>query len=180
LSALLLALVATDILDRADLRSTWFTVVLRRTHVGLCGAAAIIVVVVMASKVDAAITARAADDLDAYSFILREGGFGDAGAQHLAVIHPGYPNNQGDPFYIAPTLFYANALRMAGHSVVVLRPSARLPDDINSVIACGVVRDGVARLTSISNTVERNQRCTLYQLRRAGSRSIQRAPSSNP
>jgi 4-amino-4-deoxy-L-arabinose transferase-like glycosyltransferase len=180
LSALLLALAATDLLERADLRSKWITVALRRTHVALCAAAAIVVVMFNASKVGAAINARAADELDAYSYVLREARFADAAVQKVAVIHPGYPNNQGDAFYIAPTLFYANALKMAGHSVVVLSPSTPVPKEINTLIACGAVRDGIARLKSINSAVQRAQLCTLYQLgNNQGSWANQRMPASN-
>jgi 4-amino-4-deoxy-L-arabinose transferase-like glycosyltransferase len=46
-------------------------------------------------------------------------------------------------YYVAPTLFYVNALRAAGHSIEVQPPSAIIPAGFDTVVMCGAVRNAV-------------------------------------
>ncbi len=85
---------------------------------------------------------------------------------HLVVQQPGYLNGQGDKFYVAPTLFYANQARAAGHTVLLQPLGEPLPAAATSLLSCdpgpyGYTWPGVTLVPA-----EARDGCTLYRIRR--------------
>jgi 4-amino-4-deoxy-L-arabinose transferase-like glycosyltransferase len=81
--------------------------------------------------------AMAADELDQYSVFLRSDAVAAVAGRTVLIVHPGYPNEHGDPFYVAPTQFYAGRLRATGHRVAIVPPAAAQPAPGFTVVACG-------------------------------------------
>ena len=105
--------------------------------VGICVAAGAIVVAGNAVLVERQVKAKSLNRLDRYNVFLKNLPTRGKHWHNLVVIHPGYPNAQGDSFYVATTLFYVNRLRDAGHSVVIHPILQDIPDEANSLVLCG-------------------------------------------
>jgi hypothetical protein len=71
---------------------------------------------------------------DAYSYFLRGPVAAASELGKVVVLHPGYSR---DVYYVAPTLFYANALRLQGRDILIHSPDHSLPPDFDTVIVCG-------------------------------------------
>jgi hypothetical protein len=128
----------------------------------LLSAAAATVILFNLNAINTQIAKRAADYLDAYSVFLRSTQMDKFKTARLAVIHPGYQNQQNDPFYIAPPLFYVNRLRMEGRDVRVMQQPVALPHNIDTILACGPVRAHVERLIPRWLVTENSELCTVY------------------
>jgi 4-amino-4-deoxy-L-arabinose transferase-like glycosyltransferase/putative flippase GtrA len=106
---------------------------------GIASAAAVIAINV--TMVNHSIARKAANPVDQQSFALRsilQGGerFNPRPAA-LAVLHPGYPVAPGFPFYVAPTLFYANALTIAGTPTTIVQHAAQAGSGVPLLICDG-------------------------------------------
>ncbi|WBS04464.1 glycosyltransferase family 39 protein [Pseudoduganella sp. SL102] len=72
---------------------------------------------------------------DQHSFALRSlAGSSEPGP--IAVLHPGYPVGDIFPFYAAPTLFYANALTLAGTPTTIVQHATQAGRDAR-LLVCG-------------------------------------------
>jgi 4-amino-4-deoxy-L-arabinose transferase-like glycosyltransferase/putative flippase GtrA len=128
----------------------------------LLSAAAATVILFNLNAINTQIAKRAADYLDAYSVFLRSTQMDKFKTAKLAVIHPGYQNQQNDPYYIAPPLFYVNRLRVEGRDVRVMQQPLALPHNIDTILACGPVRAHVERLIPRWLVTENTELCTVY------------------
>jgi hypothetical protein len=80
--------------------------------------------------------------------------------QKFIVIQQSY-----DPpdFYVAPTLFYVNALRAAGHSIEIQPPSAIIPEGFNSAVMCGAsVRNAITAQVALQS-IAIDGECGIYR-----------------
>jgi 4-amino-4-deoxy-L-arabinose transferase-like glycosyltransferase len=67
-------------------------------------------------------------------------------------------------YYVAPTLFYVNALRAAGHSIEIQPPSAIIPAGFNAVVMCGAsVRNAMTVEVALQPVVLDGE-CGIYQV----------------
>ncbi|WLI88885.1 GtrA family protein [Massilia sp. R2A-15] len=110
--------------------------------------------------------------IDGYSLMLRDGAVAPADLRRLVIVHPGYPNGHGDPFYVAPTLFYVTALRAAGNDVVIQPASARIGAGAGTLLACGAPLLEKVKGEVALEAVARRGECGLYRItarRRANS-----------
>jgi 4-amino-4-deoxy-L-arabinose transferase-like glycosyltransferase/putative flippase GtrA len=134
-------------------------------------AALVCVVALNMAMVERALAASLGDEIDGYSLMLRSGALANADLRHLVIVHPGYPNGHGDPFYVAPTLFYVTALRAAGHQVVIQPASAPIGADAATLLACGgALLEKVSGALALEAIARRGE-CGLYRItahRRAG------------
>jgi 4-amino-4-deoxy-L-arabinose transferase-like glycosyltransferase/putative flippase GtrA len=105
--------------------------------VGVCVVAGAIVVVRNVVLVERQVNAKIVNKLDRYNVFLRSLPIRGKHRHNLVVIHPGYRNAQGDPFYVATTLFYVNRFRDAGQSVVIQPILQEIPDEATSIVLCG-------------------------------------------
>ena len=163
LSALLVAIGIGDALDRIKTHLPPAPTAAKRLQIALYACGAVGVVLFNVSRINASISAGS-NYLDAYSLFLRGSAISKHGTQKTVVIHPGYPNNQGDPFYIAPTLFYVQSLRTSGHAIDVLAPGMPVPDDADAAVLCGELRH-VSTLP-LARVLASNGICSLYQIGR--------------
>ena len=152
----LLAALAADALRTA-------LAVRHSTAVAACAAGAAFVALSNGVLIERGIEADSSALADRYNVFLREDGVVPAGAR-LVVIHPGYPNGQDDPFYIAPTLFYASALRAAGHAVDVLPVTGAIPDDATAVVVCGDSLLQQLRQSLALQAIKRDGDCGSYRI----------------
>ena len=112
--------------------ATW-----NRRVVLACAAVAVGVVGCDIATLQRHATQMAADQYGQYGVFLRDEVLALPGAAPIVIVHPGYPNDHGDPFYTAPVQFYAAALRAHGHSVSIVRqlPSQLAPGSV--IVSCG-------------------------------------------
>lgn len=87
--------------------------------------------------VERQVQVKSKDELDRYSIFLRSPPAHSGHPLDIIIVHPGYPNAQGDPFYVATTLFYANGLRAAGHKVAIHSVAESVPPGGASLALCG-------------------------------------------
>ena len=109
----------------------------KRTLVRRCALAGAALIVLDVGMIEQKIGYAQADAPDQYSLFLRSAAIAQAAPLDLVIVHPGYANSQGDPFYVAPTLFYASALRAAGSRVSIQPPSQAVPASATSMVVCG-------------------------------------------
>jgi hypothetical protein len=84
--------------------------------------------------------------------------------QKFVLIHPGYPNAKGDNFYIAPSLFYVNALRAVGRTILIQPLYAPIPAEFNVAALCGdTVRNAVALRLKL-RAIEMDGTCGFYSI----------------
>lgn len=122
------------------------------------------VVALNVTMVDHAVAASFGDEIDAYNLMLRSGDLARTDLRHLAIVHPGYLNGQGDPYYVAPTLFYVTALRAAGNQVVIQPASAPIGADAATVLACGAPLLEKVKAALTLETIARRGECGLYRI----------------
>jgi 4-amino-4-deoxy-L-arabinose transferase-like glycosyltransferase len=106
----------------------------------------------------------AASTNDLYSLFLRGDTLRASGVRQFAVLHPGYSNHHGDPYYVAPTLFYVNVLRAQGNVIEIQAPDRPIPAGYSAAVVCGPVLDTAiaAGLKLQPHAVQ--GRCGLYRL----------------
>lgn len=82
----------------------------------------------------------------------------------IAIISEGYQNDQGDPYYIAPTLFYMRAISLKQNVSIKAMPTEKINiDNVNKVIACGAA---LKKLDGLNHTIQRvmqGNECVLYK-----------------
>lgn len=145
---------------------------LRATPRGLAAGGAVALAFVVALNIGLVERAVAKMDgeIDGYSLMLRDGAVANADLRHLVIVHPGYENGHGDPFYVAPTLFYVTALRAAGNKVVIQPASAKVGAEATTLLACGApLREKMSAALTLEAIASRGA-CSLYRIaqRRAG------------
>lgn len=70
----------------------------------------------------------------------------------------------GDFYYVAPTLFYVNAMRAAGYQIEILPPAAVIPRGFNTAVICGAtMRETVAAQVAL-RSIAMDGECGIYQL----------------
>lgn len=87
------------------------------------------------------------------------------GPQEFVVFQESYvPGGvPGDFYYVAPTLFYVNALRAAGHKIEILPPSAAIPLGFSTAVVCGAtMRKAVAVQVALRPNVIDGE-CGIYK-----------------
>lgn len=110
---------------------------LQRTLVRRCAIAGAALIVLDVGMIEQKIGYAQAEAPDKYSLFLRSAAIAQAAPLDLVILHPGYANGQGDPLYVAPTLFYASALRAAGSRVSIQPVSQAVPASATSMVVCG-------------------------------------------
>ena len=70
----------------------------------------------------------------------------------------------GDLYYVAPTLFYVNSLRAAGHSIVIQPPSAVIPQGFNTAVMCGATIRNAVTAQVVLQPIEIDGECGIYRL----------------
>jgi 4-amino-4-deoxy-L-arabinose transferase-like glycosyltransferase len=110
---------------------------LRYVSIICCIIAAVVAVGTDIRKINNLVQATSHDELDRIGLFLRS--LASTRNEHLdvAVVHPGYPNDKGDPFYVAPALFYARILLAQGHNVGLLPPTALAGTKQSELVVCG-------------------------------------------
>ena len=84
-----------------------------------------------------------------------------ASPQKFVVIQQSY---RSEEFFVAPTLFYVNGLRSAGHSIEILPPSTAIPAGFNAAVMCGAeVRNAMAAEVLLEAIVVDGQ-CGIYRI----------------
>lgn len=113
---------------------------------------------------DRIIQAKGANALDRYSVFLRDTVKRRADRMHVLVAHPGYPNYQEDAYYVAPTLFYAKAMRALGWTVDVLPLTSVRDSSADALVFCGDVSAQAATSELALQPLQREGACGLYRI----------------
>lgn len=134
----------------------------RHALVLVCAAASVGIAALNLYMADRVVRAKSDDALDRYSVFLRDTVPAHGARLSLLVLHPGYPNYQEDGFYVAPTLFYAKALRSRGWTVEVAPPSALRRASAGALVLCGAALLQEASAMLVLRPLEVKDGCGLY------------------
>ena len=109
------------------------------------------------------------DERNLTSMFLRDPVVQYRSPQKFVVFQEGFPRSQthlGDPssFYVAPTLFYVNALRATGHTIEILPPSASIPAGFSAAVMCGAMVPHAATAQTGLTPLLIAGKCGIYQL----------------
>lgn len=161
IQGLLTAMFIDDIYQKIAKRQFVSELARRYVTVGACFIAGATVVALNVVIVENRIKAKSMDDLDRYNVFLRVLGNDKKLPQNLVVVHPGYPNGQGDPFYIAPTLFYITALRTTGYDIRVQPPGTAISSDTEAIVVCGKALTQQSLSHAGRHVIQTNGPCSL-------------------
>jgi putative flippase GtrA len=125
----------------------------------LCIAGTISVITFNIVQVNSAITRRPENPHDLHSYALRS--LINSGEKHkaLVVLHPGYLSGEESEFYVAPTMFYANTLTIAGTPTTIVRNASEI-DDEAAILTCGEEAPTPRANTKVFT--ENASKCVLY------------------
>lgn len=164
LSAIIMAIALEQLLEGITIRAGRPKKMMRRMIVAIAILASIGVFASNAYLLNRNDAGMKVVEPDQYSFFLRSHDVQRSSLQKFVVIHPGYSNNKGDNFYIAPALFYVNALRAAGRTILIQPPYAAIPADFNVAVLCGdTVRNAVALRAKLQER-ELDGTCGIYSI----------------
>jgi 4-amino-4-deoxy-L-arabinose transferase-like glycosyltransferase len=113
-------------------------------------------------KVNNLVQAKSQDELDRISLFLRSLASTQNERLDVAVIHPGYPNDGGFRFYVAPALFYARILQAQGHHVDLVPPTALADTKGSGLVVCGEHMLDQAIATMVLRPTKLEGSCGLY------------------
>lgn len=133
-------------------------------NLAVSGAAALACVVALNIGLVERAVAKVDGEIDGYSLMLRDSAVANADLRHLVIVHPGYENGHGDPFYVAPTLFYVTALRAAGNEVVIQPASAKIGAGASTLLACGAQLIDKVKSEVVLEAIARRGECGLYRI----------------
>ena len=105
-------------------------------------------------------------DQDALKRFLRSGSLikNLQNGDQIAIMTDGYQNDQGDAYYIAPTMFYMHAISLKQNVSITAMPPANIHiDSVNKVIACGAALKKVDGLQHHMLRVVQDNDCVLYK-----------------
>ncbi|MES2902182.1 MAG: GtrA family protein [Pseudomonadota bacterium] len=133
---------------------------------GACAIAGMLALLANVERIDIFANAKQATLHEHQHNFLKALVAGGGPRQHLVVPHHGFANGQGDKFYVAPTLFYINLARAAGHDVTLQHYAKQLPAAATSLLHCipGPYRRVWPELRTVK-PVTRND-CLLYEIER--------------
>jgi hypothetical protein len=160
LSAMIIAMGFDGAFEWMMTRVRWFRVRIRGTLVPLCALAGLGVITENARLLTFRERLFIADERHLTDSFLRGPVVQYGSPQKFVVIQQSY-----DPpdFYVAPTLFYVNALRAAGHSIKIQSPSAIIPEGFNSAVMCGAtVRNAMTAQVALQS-IAIDGECGIYR-----------------
>ena len=161
LSATIIAVGLDEALEWMTMRGRWFRTIINGTLVPFCVLASLGVIAQNARFV----TLREASLIDhapnLTSMFLRGPVVQDGSPQKFVVIQQSFLPAS---FYVAPTLFYVNALRAAGHSIEILPPSAVIPAGFNAAVICGETVRNAMTVQVALKPILIDGKCGIYQL----------------
>jgi 4-amino-4-deoxy-L-arabinose transferase-like glycosyltransferase/putative flippase GtrA len=133
LSAILCALGAGEIAAKLRLggaAAKWHSIAL----LGVAGTVSVFAL--NAVLVHRSMALKEAKPYEQHSFALRSLIGSNRQLDSLIVLHPGYPVAPGSPFYAASTMFYANALTLAGTPTTIVQHLSAVGKDA-TLLVCG-------------------------------------------
>jgi 4-amino-4-deoxy-L-arabinose transferase-like glycosyltransferase/putative flippase GtrA len=122
------------------------------------------VVAINAVKIERHWRRMSVDEFDRYDVFLRSNLIPSVPKRNLVIVHPGYPNSQGDRFYVAPTLFYAAALRANGDAVTVQPVTDEIQSDADTLVVCGEALLKQVATSVTLQVIATSAKCGLYQI----------------
>jgi hypothetical protein len=130
-----------------------------RSTVLLATAATIAVIAFNIAWVERTVARKQQNPQDQHSYALRSMINNGEKYRALVVVHPGYTSGPDSEFYVAPTMFYANALTIAGTPTTIVQHGTPV-DNKATVLACGgsVPMHGGAVKSILSN----ESKCMLH------------------
>lgn len=130
-----------------------------RSIVLLAIAGTIAVIASNIAWVDRAIAWKQQYPHDQHSYALRT--MLDNGDKYraLVVVHPGYTSGPGSGFYVAPTMFYANALTIAGTPTTIVQHAAGVNKKA-TILACG--DEGAIHGATLVSISSNKSKCVLH------------------
>jgi 4-amino-4-deoxy-L-arabinose transferase-like glycosyltransferase len=168
-SAMVIGVGLDEVLEWIAMRWRRFRIIINGTLVSFCVFASLGVIGQNARFVALNEKVLIADDRNLTSLFLRDPIVQYGSPQKFVVIQESFPRSQsdlGDPssFYVAPTLFYVNALRATGHIIEILPPSASIPAGFNAVVMCGAMLPHAATAQTVVTPILIAGKCGIYQL----------------
>lgn len=102
-----------------------------------------------------------ANEQELYGFFLRAPVIQDETMQKFALIYQGY-NDGSTKDYVGPVLFYINLLRAQGREIIILPPSAVIPEDFGRVALCGAKIKNEVELNVTLRPIKLSDNCGIY------------------
>jgi hypothetical protein len=160
LNAMIIAMGFVEAFDWITTRAHWFKARITGALVPLCALAGLGVIIENVRLLTLREKSFIDDERHLTNMFLRGPVVQYRSPQQFIVIQQSY-----DPpdFYVAPTLFYVNALRAAGHSIEIQPPSAVIPEGFISAVMCGAtVRNAMIAQVALQS-IAIDGECGIYR-----------------
>jgi glycosyltransferase involved in cell wall biosynthesis len=170
LSAMIIGVGLDEALEWMMTRGRWFRTIINDTLVPFCVFASFGAIAQNARFVMLRQASLLGDERNLTSMFLREPVVQQGSPQKFVVIQQSFVPRS---FYVAPTLFYVNALRAAGRSIEILPPSvispvgfstARIPVGFNAAVMCGAVSRNATTVQVTLKPMLVEGECAIYEL----------------
>jgi hypothetical protein len=161
LNAMIIAIAIDEALEWMMKRWPWFRLITNRVLVPVCVLAGLGVIAQNVHRLTLREERVIDDERNLTNVFLRTRLVQSASPQKFVVIQRSY---RAGEFFVAPTLFYVNRLRSAGHSIEILPPSTAIPAGFNTAVMCGAeVRNATAAELLLESVVTEGQ-CGVYRI----------------
>ena len=161
LSAIIIAVGLDEALEWMTMRGRWFRTIINGTLVPFCVLASLGVIAENARFVTLREASLVDHEPNVTSMFLRGPVVQNGSPQKFVVIQQSFLPTS---FYVAPTLFYVNALRAAGHSIEILPPSTVIPAGFNAAVMCGATVRNAMTVQVPLKPILIDGECGIYQL----------------
>ena len=161
LNAMIIAVAIDEPFEWMIMRWRWFRLMTNRALVPVCVLAGLGVIAQNVHRLTLREERVIDDERNLTNVFLRSHPVHYAILQKFVVIQQSY---RSEEFFVAPTLFYVNGLRSAGHSIEILPPSTAIPAGFNTAVMCGAeVRNAMAAEVLLEAIVVDGQ-CGIYRI----------------
>jgi hypothetical protein len=150
-----------EALEWMTMRGRWFRTIINGTLVSFCVFAGLGIIAQNARFVTLREASLIDDERNLTSMFLRNPVVQYGSPQKFVVVQQSFVPTY---FYVAPTLFYVNALRSAGHTIEILPPSAVIPAGFNAAVMCGAMVRNTTTIQAALKPILIDGECGIYQL----------------
>jgi 4-amino-4-deoxy-L-arabinose transferase-like glycosyltransferase len=161
LSATIIGIVLDDVLEWMAMRGRQFGIIINGALVPFCVFAGLGVIAQDVDFVRLRREGLLSDEPNLASIFLRNPLVRYESPQKFLVIQQSFIS---ESFYVAPTLFYVNALRATGRTIEILPPSASIPEGFNAAVICGETAADARAKGVAFNAILIYGKCGIYQL----------------
>jgi hypothetical protein len=161
LNAMIVAIAIDEAFEWMMKRWPWFRLMANRTLVPVCVLAGLVVIAQNAHRLTLREERIIDDERNLTNVFLRSHLVQYASPQKFLVVQQSYRLGE---FFVAPTLFYVNGLRSAGHSIEIQSPSTAISAGFNAAVICGAEVHNAMTAELLLEAIVTDGQCGIYRI----------------